>query len=121
MPNRTIPKPPAHLPKHVAEKWSATYAAVLKQTAQEQGDRPEERTQHVAALKAANVHVRVAPPESYSEAAKMIEDFQQKKPDGWKIISHGTRTIGGEPHIQVVTVNGKKVSFPIPAKKSTAA
>lgn len=109
-----IPEAPAHLPKHVADKWQATYSDTLKAVARDQGDKPDEKAQHLAARRAAHAAVRVDPPETFEQAQKLIAEFKAKGPNAYKIIGHGARKIRGEDYIVVVTNAGKKVLFPVP-------
>jgi hypothetical protein len=116
-----IPQAPAHLPKHVADKWQATYSDTLKRTAREQGDKPDEKAQHLAARRAAHAAVKVDPPETFEQANSLIDEFKRKGPDAYKIIGHGTRKVRGEDHIVVVTNAGQKLLFPVPASEIASA
>jgi hypothetical protein len=111
-----IPSAPAHLPAALQNKWSKTYAAAHTQA---QTDIPNDASgQKQAARKEANKLLRIAAPASHKEAAAMVEDFQAKNDDAWKVIGHGKRVIQGVEHLQVVTSDGKKHAFPVPAGKA---
>jgi hypothetical protein len=114
-----IPNPPAHLPKSVAANWTKTYRDTLKQAT---ADLPENPSgQHTTALRAANALVKVQEPENHEQAAKLVEAFKNGSEDGWKIIAHGTRNIAGKEHLAIVTANGRKHLYPVPAGKPAAS
>lgn len=111
-----VPTAPAHLPAALQKKWSKTYVDAHKQA---QVDLPNDAAgQKQAARKEANKLIRIDAPESHKEAAAMVADFQAKNDDAWKVIGHGKRVIQGVEHLQVVTSDGKKHSFPVPAAKA---
>ncbi len=108
------PTPPAHLPAALQKKWSSTYVDAFRQA---QLDIPnDEAGQKQAARKDANKLLRIKAPESHKEAVALVEAFQKKTDDAWKVLGHGTRKIGGVDHLHVVTSDGKKHIFPVPAK-----
>lgn len=111
-----IPSPPAHLPVALQKKWSGIYTAALKQA---QIDIPnDESGQKQAARKDANKLLRIDAPANHKEAAAMVADFQAQNDDAWKVIGHGKRVIQGVEHLQVVTSDGKKHTFPVPTGKA---
>lgn len=114
MATETLPTPPAHLPAALQKKWSNTYEAALKQA---EVDIPnDEAGQKQFARRAANQLLRIEAPASHKEAAALVDAFQNKTADAWKVIGHGRRVIKGVEHLQVVTSDGKKHAFPVPAK-----
>jgi len=113
----TLPTPPAHLPEALQKKWSSIYASALKQA---QVDTPDnESAQRAAARREANKLLRVPKPENHEEAAALVEAFQSKAEDGWKIIAHGSRKISGVDHLAIVTADGQKHLYPVPTAKSS--
>jgi len=113
MPTDNLPQPPEHLPESLQKKWQATYAAALKQA---QVDIPgQEALQKAAARKEANKLQKVAMPEDHAGAAKLVDALKKGGEDAWKLIAHGVRKIKGVDHLSIVTSDGQKGLFPIPA------
>jgi hypothetical protein len=118
MANEILPNPPAHLPKALQIQWSKNYAAALKQA---MTDIPaDESGQRTAARREANKLLRVPKPETHKDAAALVEAFQSKSEDGWKIIAHGRRKVDGVDHLSIVTADGQKYLYPVPAEKRSA-
>jgi hypothetical protein len=114
-----VPNPPAHLLKTLQAKWKEAYIAAHKQATLDIPENPS--AQHTQALKAANQLGKVAEPVNHTEAAKLVEAFQTGGENGWKIIGHGARMIGGMLHLHIVTANGRKYAYPIPPEVAPAA
>ena len=109
-----IPNPPAHLPAVLQKKWSATYETAYKQA---QIDQPNDANAHKQAARIeANKLMRIPAPESHKEAAALVSAFEEQTGEGWKVLGHGKRKIGGVDHLVVITADAKKHAFPIPAK-----
>jgi hypothetical protein len=115
MAETNTPTPPAHLPAALQKKWSKIYDDALAQA--EQDIPNSDSLQRAAALKEANKLLRVAKPESHKEAAALVKAFQDGKDEGWQIIAHGKRTIKGVDHLSIVTADGQRHLYPIPAGK----
>jgi len=111
----TTPTAPAHLPAALQKKWSNNYADALEQA---QIDIPNDPSaQRSAALREANKLLKVKMPEDHKGAAALVKAFQEKADAGWQILAHGTRQIKGVAHLSIVTADGQKGLFPIPAEK----
>ena len=101
-----VPDAPTHLSDKAAKLWAATYT---KAFAQAKIDTPDnDSAQRTAALKAANALLAVPAPTSAAEIDAL---------DDWQFLTRGTRSANGVDTRFVVTTDGRKYSFPVPAAK----
>jgi len=112
---------PAHFPEDKKEAWHKSFNEALEQA---KVDNPEGAFQHQAARREANRLLRVPVPKSYADAMK-LEKWQILKREtvsAEKLASegHDVDPTAGD-HIKVVTIDGKKHVFQVPAGKRGAA
>jgi len=102
-----IEKPtfPAGFPKEKQDAWHKTYAEALEEAKSES---PESTLHHQKARTEANRHMRVPTPKSYQEAKRM---------EKWMVLKSEER----DGELKVVTIDGKKHIFEIPASRGRAA
>jgi hypothetical protein len=119
MTETTLITPPANIPEALQKKWSSAHAAAFKQA---QVDHPNnESLQRQTARREANKLLRVPKPETHADAAELVKAFQKGTDDGWQILAHGTRTIGGKDHLSIVTADGQRHLYPVPTKGAKSA
>lgn len=100
MANDNIPAPPPFLNAKKAAEWTSSYKAALVQA---KIDSPNnERTQRIAALKAANKMFTIAAPQNTADADKL---------EPWQKLKDETKVIDGVPTRVLVTSDGRKYTF----------
>ncbi len=100
-----IPEAPAILPARMQAQWKKTYAEALDQAKADEPDDPQR--QRMLARREANRMLRTPKLTSY-EQAKSLED--------WQVVFRGE----ADGVLKVVTFDGKKYRFPVPAKAATS-
>jgi hypothetical protein len=99
-----VPAAPSYLPEAVAKQWSKTYETAYLQAKADNSEGSEiDFTQ--TALREANRLLRVPVLKSYADAMKAEE---------WHFIK---REVGKDGKLHVVTADGKKHKFDVPAGK----
>jgi hypothetical protein len=96
----TIPEAPALLPSSVKAEWRRAYASESQRLAGDDSLSDSDRRQ--GALREANRLLRVPEVESYQEAQRLAE---------WQVVHREVR----DGQLKVVTIDGHKYSFPVPA------
>jgi hypothetical protein len=105
-PEITIPDAPALLPAELQQQWKKTWLKEFKQAQIDHpGDEPEQQS---TAARMANRLLSPDEPESYEDAIAM---------PNWQCMQR----IEKNGKLWVVTINGKKFSFDIPASAKSAA
>src|SRR5438067_1344197 len=118
-----IEKPvfPAHFPEDRKEAWHKSFNEALEQA---KVDNPEGGFQHQAARREANRLMRVPVPKSYADAVKMEKwQFLKRETVSAEALAAQGHEVdpGAGPHLKVVTIDGKKHIFQIPASLRAAA
>lgn len=99
-----VPAAPEVLPSQLKSKWRSDYIDAYKRAAEDGSLSESDRKQQ--ALREANRVLRVPEVEKYDDAMALKEFQVARRED-----------VGGT--LKVVTIDGKKYSFPVPPEKQT--
>jgi hypothetical protein len=100
-----MPKPPAHLPAEAVQLWRNSFASAYKSERDDYPAKPQRWRK--AAIKAAAKAIAISQLESFEDAMKL---------QPWQFIYREQVTTDHGQVLKVVTSEGKKYYFPVPAE-----
>ncbi len=101
--NSSEPVWPAGTPEKVKVQWRKEFDAAVESMS---ADTADTSAQFQAARREANRILRISKPTSYSGAMAL---------ENWQVVKRAVEDNAGVPTLKVVTIDGGKYSFPVPA------
>ena len=110
------PSFPANYPEDKKAQWHRTFEEAVEAA---KVDAPEGSFHHQTARREANRHFRVPLPKSYTDAMKLEpwQVLERKTVPAERVAALGHEPSGSGEHLIVVTIDGKKHFFAVPAAK----